>query len=112
MRELLKVGQIIRSRNGKRYSVNKLLGSGGQGEVYSVNVDGREKALKWYYPHTATEQQKRAIEDIIKHGKPNDKFLWPIEIVESSGIKGFGYLMDIRPSNYKNIVDIMKRRVE
>lgn len=112
MRELLKKGQVVRSKSGKKIQVEKLLGSGGQGEVYAVLIDGRKKALKWYYSHTGTDKQKQSIISIIKYGRPNSKFLWPQEVIESHGVKSFGYLMDIRPNNYSNIVDLMKRRIE
>ncbi len=112
MRGILKIGQIIRTKSGKKIVVEKRLGAGGQGEVYAVDIAGRKKALKWYYSHTGTENQKTAILKIIKYGRPNSKFLWPQELIESFGIKVFGYIMDIRPRNYSNIVDLMKRRIE
>ena len=48
----LKSGAVLRAESGSRYTVEKLLGSGGQGEVYSVNANGRAYALKWYYKNT------------------------------------------------------------
>lgn len=44
----LKENTTLILRNGDVVKVNKLLGSGGQGFVYSVTVNGEECALKWY----------------------------------------------------------------
>lgn len=112
MQGLLKSGQQLKSISGKRYSVRTFLGSGGQGEVYKVYSESKELALKWYYPHTGTENQKQLIKNLVKIGPPNNKFLWPIEFIEDKTVKGFGYVMGLRPEKYKSIVDLMKRRVE
>lgn len=102
----------MRSTDGKQYLVRGILGSGGQGEVYRVLAGGTELALKWYYPHTATDHQKHLIKNLVKIGPPTDKFLWPLHMIEDQSIKGFGYVMPLRPQKYKSIVDLMKRRVE
>jgi len=45
-------------------------------------------------------------------GAPTEKFLWPLEVITDPNVKGFGYIMPLRPKNFKNIVDLMKRRIE
>ena len=72
---LLKAGTILTSESGNKYVVEKLLGAGGQGEVYDVENGGQHFALKWYYPRTATSQQKAILENLISKGKPDDTFL-------------------------------------
>jgi len=112
MRGLLKTGQRLKSVDGRRFMVRTFLGSGGQGEVYKVLSGSDELALKWYYQHTATEHQKQLIKNLVKIGPPNNKFLWPLELIEDPETKGFGYVMPLRPQKYKSIVDLMKRRIE
>ena len=113
MGEILKQGQKIALKTqGTSLVVEHFLGGGGQGEVYKVDIGGNSFALKWYFLHAATENQKKILEKLIATGPPNEKFLWPIDIVTSDIIKGFGYIMNLRPKNYKSIVDLMKRRVE
>lgn len=44
----LKKGDRINLTNGGFVTIVKELGRGGQGIVYLVNLNGEEKALKWY----------------------------------------------------------------
>lgn len=107
----LKIGSIMTSESGNKYTVKALLGAGGQGEVYDVECGGRHYALKWYFKGSATSRQKKMLEAIIAHGAPDDSFLWPIEMVIPTSGELFGYVMPIRPKNYKSIVDLMKKKI-
>lgn len=108
----LKEGSILSSVSGNKYIVHKLLGAGGQGEVYEVERNGKKYALKWYHKHMATNNQKKILENLISKGKPDDSFLWPEDLISPERGTSFGYIMQLRPSNYKSIVDLMKRKAE
>ena len=108
----LKNGTVLTSESGNKYTVVQLLGSGGQGEVYSVKSDGKTYALKWYYKNTATENQKEILDNLIQNGQPDSSFLWPQDMIFKSYGESFGYVMPLRPKNYKSIVDMMKRKAE
>lgn len=112
MHSSFKQNQRVTSKSNKAITIVKFLGSGGQGEVYEVLVDSRRLALKWYYLQSGTDKQKDMIEKLVKIGKPDSRFLWPTDIIEINGKKSFGYLMPIRPPQFSNIVDLMKRRIE
>ena len=43
----LKGGSLLKSESGNIYKVIRLLGAGGQGEVYEVECNGKSFALKW-----------------------------------------------------------------
>ena len=107
----LKEGVVLTSVSGSKYEINKLLGAGGQGEVYSVSSGGNLYALKWYFKHTATAKQKAILENLIAKGKPDSSFLWPMDLIDQ-GKDAFGYIMELRPKEYKSIVDLMKRKAE
>ena len=107
---MLQSGHELTSMHSITYKIIRLLGSGGQGEVYEVVADGHKYALKWYHEHMATRNQREMIEKLVGKGKPDERFLWPIDMIVSH--KTFGYIMDLRPSSYKSIVDLMKRRAE
>lgn len=109
---LLKSGTILTSESGNKYVVKKLLGAGGQGEVYDVENGGKHYALKWYYKKTATTMQKNILDNLVAKGKPDSSFLWPEDLIYKSAGEPFGYIMQLRPSNFKSIVDLMKRKAE
>ena len=108
----LKAGTVLTAESGTKYKVREMLGSGGQGEVYAVESGGRTYALKWYYKNTATENQREILDNLVQKGKPDDSFLWPEDMVEDGKGSSFGYIMPLRPKNYKSIVDMMKRKAE
>ena len=107
----LKNGTILTSESGNKYEVVSLLGAGGQGEVYDVKCGSNHYALKWYFKGSATERQKKILETIIAKGSPDESFLWPMELIVPAKSDLYGYIMPLRPKNYKSIVDLMKKRV-
>src|SRR5690606_35032904 len=73
-------------------NVEKEMGSGTQGKVYSlISPDNSLLALKWYFPSMATREQLEILKSLVDKQSPSDKFLWPIALVESDKKEGFGY---------------------
>ena len=107
----LKVGTMMTSECGNVYKVIKMLGAGGQGEVYDVVCNNDHFAMKWYFKHTATPDQKKILNKLVEKGKPDESFLWPEDLIFPEDSKTFGYIMPMRPKEYKSIIDLMKRRV-
>lgn len=104
------VGTVIKTKNGKA-KVREKIGEGRQGSVYIVDYNGKRKALKWYHSNYLNDLKNpdkfyRNIENNIKKGSPCDTFLWPIDITDFSYEK-FGYIMDLRPNNYKKFGDFL-----
>ena len=108
----LKNGSLLVSDSGNRYKVIRLLGAGGQGEVYEVERGSQRAALKWYFPKMATLAQKRILEKLVAKGAPDEAFLWPEDMIAQGTGNSLGYVMKLRPAEYKGIVDMMKRRAE
>ena len=54
----------------------------------------------------------RLIEKLVQRGSPDRRFLWPLDIIDSPSTGTFGYIMPLRPTDYKSIVDMMTRRAE
>jgi serine/threonine protein kinase len=113
MDEILKTGQKVRiETSGMNCEVEAFLGGGGQGEVYRAKLNGKDVALKWYFPNSATREQRKVLETLILKGPPNDKFLWPIELASADNVPDFGYIMPLREERYKSLFDLMKRRID
>lgn len=108
----LEAGTVLLSESSVPYRVISLLGAGGQGEVYEVESGGIHYALKWYFRHMATLEQREILCNLVRKGAPDDSFLWPQDLVFKGEGQAFGYVMPLRPRGYKNIVDMMKRRAE
>ena len=108
----LKTGAFLTSESSTKYKVVSLLGAGGQGEVYDVESSGKHYALKWYFKHMATKEQKAILDNLVAKGSPDASFLWPQDIIFKNYGAPFGYIMPLRPKNFKSIVDMMKRRAE
>jgi len=104
--------ELSAQSSGLPCRVRRLLGAGGQGEVYEARLNGQPVALKWYYPQIATPHQKKALEALVAKGPPDSSFLWPLDLVTGAGLAQFGYLMPLRDPRYRGITDLMKGRID
>lgn len=91
--------------------VEEFLGGGGQGEVYRASAGGTTVALKWYFPDSATPEQRDTVTSLVHQGAPSAAFVWPTDLVTSASSDGFGYVMPLRDDRLKGIVDLVKGRV-
>jgi DNA-binding helix-hairpin-helix protein with protein kinase domain len=101
--EDLPLGTSFITLRGRRHGrVVELLGAGGQGAVYTVDIEGSQFALKWYHDSIVkVDKTLRArLSRAIGVGPPTDRFLWPIDLVEVARSDSFGYVMPLRQSEY------------
>ena len=91
--------------DGKTVSILDLLGEGGQGEVYLVQVDGKQYALKMYKEAVSAEF-RRNLQNNILRGAPTNNFLWPKLLLDFDD-GDVGYLMDLRPKNYVSFLSYL-----
>lgn len=113
MKGILSQNQEILLGGGVTCRVIDLLGAGAQGEVYRIATPGgEEQALKWYYSTSATSEQRQILEELIKDGCPSEAFLWPIALASCEGVSGFGYVMRLRPTEYRSFNDLMGGKVD
>lgn len=65
----LTIGMTVHLTNGQTAKVKKLLGEGGQGYVYLVDVAGRDMALKFLYSmgFSSWLQQRQSIRNPHAH---------------------------------------------
>ncbi len=112
MNGILHSGQQVSTKLGQTCVVEKLLGAGGQGEVYKIKYGGADYALKWYFPHTATAEQYKALESLVQAGPPSASFLWPLDMATADGVAGYGYIMPLRDQRFKSLVDLVAGRIK
>ena len=113
MNDLLTPGQVVQTKiSGQPCQVEKFLGGGGQGEVYSAQWGGKLVALKWYFAHTATADQREALEKLILEPSPSQDFLWPQDLAWADGVPGFGYVMPLRESRFKGLLDLVTGKID
>jgi serine/threonine protein kinase len=111
MTTLLKPNQSLTTPSGLSCTVQQLLGSGGQGEVFRALLGNQPFALKWYHPGTVTPEQRDALAQLVKKGPPSEHFLWPLELVTDRS-EGLGYLMPLRPSRFRSATSLVRRTVD
>ena len=97
---------------GDRCEIVDLIGTGSQGQVYRVLLNGQEYAVKWYFSRSATKGQRAVIDLLIKKGPPSDRFLWPMDTALCQGVPGFGYLMALREPRYRGMSELMTREID
>ena len=113
MKEFQK-GTKIKLELGSTAEIIAFLGSGGQGNVYKVALNGGEYALKWYHSNYIdnmrdSEKFRDNLRDNIENGSPDKKFLWPLYLTEVHG-GSFGYIMELRPNEFVDFADILNTK--
>ena len=101
---ILKRNQVVKLSNNRTLIVKDVLGVGGQGEVYLVELDNKQYALKMYI-YDVSSDFKYNLKNNIDRKSPCDNFLWPLEIVEINN--NFGYIMDLRPKEYDSFISFL-----
>ena len=116
---MLKPGRKLRTTTGLSVEVVRLIGEGGQGEVYRVSVDGQPYALKWYHLPATRQQKEWASEQrdalegfLLKTAPPDRRFLWPQGVVEDSKGRTFGYLMHLLPERFQSMERLVLGRMK
>lgn len=107
-----KKSETILLEGGKTAKIVDKLGEGGQGIVYSVKIDGKDYALKWYTCKLSNKKDfRKNLQTNIANGAPDSKFLWPLYLTEEKN-GSFGYVMNLRPKGYVEFSDILNAKVD
>jgi serine/threonine protein kinase len=106
--------KVTLTKSGRSATVGRFIGEGGQGAVFEVTPDDGSGplALKWYFDHTASANQRAGIQLLVDRGAPDENFLWPLELVEAEGSAAFGYVMPLRPSGFVGLTDLLTGKVD
>lgn len=97
-------GKVMETIQGSKLTIKEYIAGGGQGDVYLVDYNGEEKALKWYKRGVIKDPKGfyDNLKNNIAQGSPDSSFLWPQDITKFDG-KSFGYVMDLRPKEYSEL---------
>lgn len=101
--------EVVSAASGARYVVDDLLGRGSQGSVHRVHpaAGGLPMALKWYGPARAHEPQLDRIRQVLRFERPSADFLWPVDVVDGTTVRGYGYLMPIRAQGMRSLSEVL-----
>jgi eukaryotic-like serine/threonine-protein kinase len=95
-------------RAGNVVTAGERLGEGGQGVVHAVTIGGAPYAVKWYR-YAASGELRRSIAALVERGRPHRDFIWPIDLVVSDELSGFGYVMPRLEPRFSSFAQLVSR---
>lgn len=110
----LKENDILLTTGNEQIKILNELGEGGQGIVYRCLFRNGDYAFKWY-AHGAGKNAIPFYKNLVRnvnHGAPADTFLWPIAVTPEDNNGCFGYVMALRPSEYKEFGQFLLNRAK
>jgi DNA-binding helix-hairpin-helix protein with protein kinase domain len=114
MRPLLEPGTSLKTKYRRRpIRIGRLVGGGGQGEVYLSDWDGFPCAVKWYKP-TYRRQDGGLLERLkmlIRKGAPSNSFVWPEDVAMNADETEFGYVMPERETRFSDLAGYLNDEV-
>ncbi len=94
-------------RGGSTVVVADLIGQGGQGVVHVCHLGSHRLALKWLFPGPWAERQRKSLGEMAASGRPHPAFVWPIDLVDSPEVAGFGYVMSLLEPRFGSFVSLL-----
>jgi eukaryotic-like serine/threonine-protein kinase len=102
-------GRTLRMvRAGTAVAVGERLGEGGQGVVHAVTIGGAPYAAKWYR-YAPSGELRKSIAALVERGRPHRAFIWPIDLIVSDEISGFGYVMPRLEPRFSSFAQLVSR---
>lgn len=99
--------KVRMARGATQLVVGRKLGEGSQGLVHEVMLDGRPLALKWLRTSPFEHEQRGAIARLAARPRPHPSFAWPIDVVESDELSGFGYVMPLLDPRFTSLAGVL-----
>jgi DNA-binding helix-hairpin-helix protein with protein kinase domain len=111
---LIQPGQTLRmERAGAVLSVEKRIGEGGQGVVHVARLNGAPFAVKWFRPSPGGDEMRKSITALIQRGRPpHPAFVWPIDLVVSEQLPGFGYVMPLLERRFISLAQLLNQDMQ
>jgi eukaryotic-like serine/threonine-protein kinase len=86
---------LLMARAGAPVTVGREIKKGGEGVLYEARLRDQPFAVKWRRPFDGIEVMQRHIDNLIGLPCPHKDFVWPMDLVVSENLPGFGYLMPL-----------------
>jgi eukaryotic-like serine/threonine-protein kinase len=103
-------GRVLRmARTATPVVVGTRLGEGAQGVVHEAEFGGFRCAVKWYRDVPEPAKLRRSITALAGRGRPHAAFIWPIDLVTSDEVPGFGYVMPRLDPGFVTFAELLAR---
>jgi DNA-binding helix-hairpin-helix protein with protein kinase domain len=95
-------------RSGIDVTVGPRIAEGGQGVVFRGRLaSGAAVALKWYRPVPHAGEIRNAIGALAERPRPHPAFAWPLDLVGSDQVIGFGYAMPLVAPRFRPLAQVI-----
>ena len=110
---MLRIGDKVPLELGGSAEILEVLGQGGQGIVYRAEFAGKEYALKMYFQNKLRRPEifRDNLRTLCEEKSAHSAFLMP-RLLTAETDEGFGFMMDLIPSEYKPFSSILNARVK
>ena len=89
------------------------LGAGGPRKVFrGVTGSGQEIVVAWHKPNDLSDRARQAAAALITLGRPHPAFAWPIAIVTSEQVAGWGLIYPLVPGQFKSLWHLLADPVQ
>ncbi len=111
---LIQPGQMLTmERGGAVVVVENRLGEGSQGVVHRARLGNAQFAVKWIRRGPGSDELRKSILELIRRGRPPSRaFVWPIDLVSSDHLPGFGYIMPLLEPRFTSLAPLLKLEAE
>jgi eukaryotic-like serine/threonine-protein kinase len=91
---LIQPGQALRMEHGGAVVVvGERLGAGGRGVVHRAQLGSAPLTVKWIRQGPGSDELRDSVTALIQRNPSHRAFVWPIDLVSSDSVPGFGYIM-------------------
>ena len=110
----LQAGQMLQmERAGATVIVGDRIGEGGQGVVHRARLNGAPFAVKWLRAGPVGDDLRKSITALVQRGgSPHPAFVWPIDLLVSREVPGFGYLMQLLDPRFISLAHLLNQRAQ
>jgi eukaryotic-like serine/threonine-protein kinase len=106
--ELSRAGQALRTQSGAAVVVGNKVSEDSQGGVYRARAGDTWLAVRWIRPGTGSDTIRQWITDLIRRGRPpHPGFMWPLDLVSSDQVPGFGYIMPLLEPRFTPLISVL-----